>query len=81
MEAAIFAFAVSFSFVTNPIELSMWGVIAIPTSFTGTLIIGYGTWLQQNEEAEYCGKDKLYFYSMFSIFAGFVFFILRLLCV
>lgn len=76
-EAFIFAFAFAFSFVSEPISLALFGTMAIPTSLAGYITIGYGIWVKKND-VEYCGKEKLYFYSMLSFFASLILLAIRL---
>ena len=77
VEVLFFGFAFAFSFVETPIELPLIGIFAIPPSFVGTMTIGYGAWVKKNE-AEYCGKERLYFYSVASLFSGLILLAIRL---
>lgn len=76
-ESLMFALAFAFSFVSKPIEVALLSTVAIPTSLVGFLIIGYGLWVNKNE-AEYCGKDNLYFYALLSLLAGLILLAVRL---
>jgi len=76
-EGLIFGFAFAFSFVSTPIELALLGTMAIPTSLVGALTINYGFWVKKND-AEYCGKERLHFYSMLSFLAGLILLAIRL---